>query len=180
MKKIILGLAAAALLSSSALFANEVAEVEHEGHGSNYYVIAKGIMALGEEVKKDGITEEGKTGYGVGIDVGYKLPHHFSVELFSNYAQNKVGEEDASYLAYGGALEYTYHAVKHVGVFVKGGFEFEEAEIADVSESESGLIYALGAEYEMNSHYDLLVEYEGTTVESTLGDVVFAGVKYNF
>ncbi len=176
MKKIILGLTTAALLSSSSLFANEVTEAEHKEHGSKFYVIAKGLAVLGEE--KDGV--EGDSGYGAGLDIGYKLPYHLSVELISSYAQNKIGEFDASYITYGGALEYTYHAAKHVGVFVKGGFEIEDAEVENESESESGLIYALGAEYEMDSHYDLLVEYEGSTIESTRGASVFAGVKYNF
>jgi len=176
MKKTILSLTTAALLSSSALFANEVTEAEHEGHGSKFYVIAKALVVLGEE--KNGV--EGDTGYGAGLDIGYKLPYHLSVELISSYAHNKIGEFDASYLTYGGALEYTYHVAKHAGLFVKAGLEIEDAEIENESESESGFIYAMGAEYEVASHYDVVVEYEGSTIESTRGPSVFAGVKYNF
>ena len=182
MKKTILSLLVAGLFSS--LSAQEVHG--HDEHGSKFYIIAKGLSVLGEEVEKNYITSEGDSGYGFGVDIGYKLPYHLSVELFSNYAENKVsvknvaGSEDASYVAYGAALEYTYHAAKHVGLFVKGGFEIEDAEVGRESESESGAIYAFGAEYEMNSHYDLLIEYEGSTVESTMGPLVFAGVKYNF
>lgn len=174
MKKTILAFLTATILGTLSLSAKEVHG--HEEHGSKFYMIVKGLEVLGE--KKE--NEKGDVGFGAGIDLGYKLPYHLSVELVSSYAKNKIGEFDATYITYGTALEYTYHLAKHTGVFVKGGYEFEDAEVEELSESENGFIYALGAEYAMNSHYDLLVEYEASTIESTRGASVFAGVKYNF
>lgn len=175
MKKLLLGLIA---ISMSVTIAQAAAHGEHR---SDYYAIVKGLMVTGGE-GKDGI--EGDAGYGIGFDVGYHLPHNFAVELVSSYAQNEVEAagitEDATYLTYGIALEYEHHLSKKIAGFVKGGFEIENAEIGEESESENGFIYAVGIEYIINHKYDIVLEVEESTIESPMGTSVFAGVKYNF
>jgi opacity protein-like surface antigen len=162
------------LFSPLSLFANE--SLHTKEHGSKYYVIAKGLMVLG--AKKEG--EEGDVGYGAGIDIGYHLPHDFAVEFVSSMAKNKVEQESVNYFTYGLALEYERHISKHFAAFVKGGVEVETENTEHTTESETGFIYAAGLEYIISPKYDIVLEYEGSTIESTMGECIFAGVKYNF
>lgn len=168
MKKTILGLSTALLLSSTSLLASDDSKV---------YVIAKALMITGDS--SHGHT--GNTGYGIGLDLGYKLPYHLSAELISTYATNSVDGHDASYLTYGAALVYTHHITSEAGVFVKGGYEMEDETIEGYADkSSNGFIYAVGAEYKIAPKYEALVEYEASTIEGPRGASIFAGVKYNF
>ena len=182
MKKTILGLSAALLLSSTAVLASE----DSSAHDSKVYVIAKGLSILGDTVDHGGHDWKGSTGTGIGIDVGYKINHSLAAEFVTTYASNTVDdghhEADATYTTYGLALAYVYHLSDKAGLLVKAGYESEQEEISDfgVDKSDSGFIYAVGAEYKIAPKYELLVEYEASTIEGPRGAGLFAGVKYNF
>lgn len=178
MKKVIVGLSAALLLSSTALVASDDSKV---------YVVAKGLVTLGDSYDHDGHELTGGTGAGFGIDLGYKINHSFSAELVTSYATNTVEdhlhvEADGSYMTYGAAIAYVYHLSDKAGLLVKAGYEMEKEKISDfhVDATHGGFIYAVGAEYKIAPKYEALVEYEGSTIHGPKGAAVFAGVKYNF
>ena len=193
MKKVILSLSVAMLLSGTALFASESGASYHD---SKLYVVAKGLVTTGDTVDHGHDIElDGDNGKGFGIDLGYKLTHNIALEFVSSYATNTVTETDmhdphhphiveadASYMTYGLALAYVFHATDKIGIVVKGGYEIEEEEIEDfhIDKKSYGGIYAIGAEYKLSSNYELLVEYEGSSIEGPRGVSIFAGVKYNF
>lgn len=158
---------------------------------SNYYLVVKALYSLPQKVDHDGHTLESEPGFGMGLDLGYKITHNLALELDFSYDENKVNAEDAHhvkhtydgiYYTYALDLAYTYHFTKRIGLMGKAGIEMEDERIdaLDIKTTETGLAYGLALEYVLTQHYEVLVEYEGTTIESPRGHSLFAGVKYNF
>lgn len=182
-KKIVL----ASFLSFSlapAAFAEHITHPKKEAN--NFYVIAKGLYTIGADVEEEGgAVLKGKSGKGFGVDLGYTLPYHFSVELDLSHSQNDVENEHdeietAKYWTYALDVVYVYHLTHEVRVIGKLGYEFEDEKIAEETLHENGMVYGGGVEYHLNDNYDLLVEYEGSTIDSARGDSIYAGVKYTF
>ncbi len=112
MKKLVIGLSTAALaLASTGVFASGHGEGYnyghhgaahgHDGHAtehsSPYYVVLKGLMTTGDKVSHGaGVTIDGNSGAGFGLDFGYKINHNFAIELVTSYAGNKVTETVAA------------------------------------------------------------------------------------
>jgi len=168
-----------------------VEEVSHDTHGSNFYVIVKGLTILGDDVAHGHDTLDGDQGYGFGIDLGYRIGNGFALEYDFSYATNTVTETDeahhthdadATYYTHAIHLVYTYHLTHTLGVFVKGGYEYETEEIEDlhIDSNADGFAYGVGLEYAVNDHYTLMAEYEGSDIEGPRGDAIFVGVMYNF
>ena len=166
-----------------------VEETSH--HESQFYVIAKGLTIGGDKVSHGHDVLDGDRGYGFGIDLGYRLGHGFALEYDFSYAKNTVTETnaahhsidaDATYTTHALHLVYTHHITDTVGVFVKGGYEYEKEEIKDlhIDASDKGFAYGVGVEYKIDNHYTFLVEYEGSNIEGPRGDAIFVGVMYNF
>ncbi|MDQ7085397.1 MAG: porin family protein [Sulfurovum sp.] len=205
-RKILLVVASCALASQVYAGGNTVSLVEtvvpvpyvaeshvEEAHhpASKYYVVVKGMTVLGADSTHGHDTLEGDQGYGVGIDVGYRIGNGFAVEYDFSYSTNTVietdlegtsHEGDASYSTQALFLVYTHHLTDTVGLFVKAGYEYETEVIDDlgIDSDADGFAYALGLEYAMNTHYTMLVEYESADIEGPRGDAVFVGMMYNF
>jgi opacity protein-like surface antigen len=181
-----------ASLASLAMTTGVMAK-EHHAKAGEFYLVAKALMTTSETLKEgDDITLDADVGGGVGIDVGYTLPYHFAVELDTSYSQNRVTEsrvgveekEDgiATYWTYAMDITYTFPVTHLIRVMGKVGYEFEHEEIDDlgVKGDDSGMVYGAGVEYHISDHYEALVEYEGSTIESPRGSSLYAGVKYIF
>jgi outer membrane autotransporter protein len=198
MKKTLLAAALSAQLTTQLFAGGDIAPVEihdepmvmeHEAE-SKFYVIVKALMILGDKVQHDGDTLDGDSGYGYGIDIGYRLGHGFALEYDFSYARNTVTEtngEDveeskASYYTHAVDLVYTYEFTETLGVFVKAGYEYEIEGIDDfnIDVDEDGFNYGIGVELAMNHKYKFVAEYEHSTIEGPRGDSIFAGVMYNF
>jgi len=169
----------------------DVAHHEEASHGSDFYVIAKGLTILGDDVAHGHDTLDGDRGYGFGLDLGYRIGNGFAIEYDFSYATNTVTETDAhhhsheadaTYYTHAIHLVYTYHVTHEFGVFVKGGYEYETEEIKDfhIDSHADGFAYGVGLEYAVNDHYTMIVEYEGSDIEGPRGAAVFVGVMYNF
>ena len=185
MKKIILSLALLTSLTSSLC-----AQEEHTSK-SGFYIATKALMTLGDKVKHGDATLDGSTGYGIGIDFGYKIGKGFAVEVDATYVENDVTEKNehgheitvtGSYITTSLDLVYAYPLTHELEIFIKGGYEYEIEKISDldIDTSDTGFIYALGLEYELNEDLSLLGEYEATTIEGPRGNSIFAGVVYHF
>lgn len=176
-------------LSTSASFAEESSE------SGEFYIVTKALFTTGETVKEGSDIEvEGKAGGGVGIDIGYTLPYHFAVELDTSYDKNGIHEtkqttlgpeeEDGmgTFWTYAMDVTYTVPVTEELGVMGKVGYEFERETITniDATAHDSGMVYGAGLEYHIVKHYEALVEYEGSTIDSPRGSSVYAGVKYIF
>lgn len=163
-------------------FAEGITHTKKEA--DNFYVIAKGLYTIGENVTKGHETLKGKAGTGFGIDVGYTLPYHFSIEFDASYSQNKFEEDhheyDAEFLTTALDVVYVYHITHTIRTIAKLGYELEFAKLAHEKEHGHGVVYGAGVEYHLNDNYDLLVEYEGSLIKSVRGPSVYAGVKYTF
>lgn len=171
-----------------------IEETHHEEaihNESNFYLIAKALTISGDTVNHGHATLDGDRGYGFGIDIGYRLGHGFALEYDFSRATNTVTETDehhhsdkgdATYTTHAIDLVYTHHLTHTVGLFVKGGYEYEKEEIDDfhIDSSDKGFAYGAGLEYKMTDQYTFVVEYEGSTIEGPRGDAIFAGVMYNF
>jgi outer membrane protein X len=162
---------------------------------TGFYTAVKAELTLGNTVEKSDVVKvEGHTGGGIGIEIGYKLGHGFAVETDGTYTRNTLTEvncetgtcentdADGEYMGVSLDLAYSYELTEHVAAFVKGGYEFEQETIDKLDEKgyDNGVVYAAGAEYAIGDHTALMAEYEGTTIDSPLGNSVFAGVIYYY
>lgn len=89
---------------------------------------------------------------------------------------------DGNYFTYGLSLAYTMHLTERAGLLFKVGYEGENETIngLGIDTTNDGFTYALGAEVKLNKHYELVFEYEGSSIKGPRGSSLFAGVKYNF
>lgn len=168
----------------------EVPEIHESSHGeSKFYIVAKGLRVLGEKYDNDGVTEDGSSDYGFGIDFGYKLSEHFALEYDFSYSKNTVveidehkDEEEVTGTYYTSAIDivYTHHLTHHFGLFVKAGIEIEQETIGHSDVTSLGIVGGVGAEYALNEHYSLLAEYERSSIRGPRGDGIFVGVMYSF
>ena len=171
---------------------------EHAKTGE-FYVVTKALLTVSETIKEgNGVEIEGKRGGGVGIDVGYTLPYHFAVELDTSYSKNSIREKriviegieeklevenaEGKYWTYALDVTYTLPVTHAIGIMCKLGYEFEHETIGkfNVDTHDSGMVYGAGIEYHLSDHYEALVEYEGSAIDSPRGSSVYAGVKYIF
>jgi len=172
--------ASVVLIGASSLYANEM---EHKSELQNYVAI-KAMYALGENYKE----LDGQDGYGVSIDLGRRIGYGFAIELDVSYENadvkfsegDEVIAESIDYYTSSIDLAYVYELTHKLGVLGKVGYEYEYADRKNESEHDTGFIFAGGFEYSVNHHYKALVEYETSTINGPKGDVVFAGVMYNF
>ena len=177
----------AAILVSVAAFASEEehAAVHEEHHAeSPYYVAVKGMYTLGDTYKN----EEGDPGYGVGIDLGYRLGHGLAIEIDGTYEngdvtakeeEEEIGESVEFYTA-SLDLVYVYEVGAGFGLLGKVGYEYEYEKIADETNDETDFVFAAGAEYEINEKFKTIAEYEHSLIDGPKGDAILAGIMYNF
>ncbi|MEN4053130.1 MULTISPECIES: porin family protein [Sulfurimonas] len=179
-KKILLTLA---LLGLGTQLSAYETEVEKE---SSYYVVVKGIYILGDDVKHEDVILKGDGNYGFGIDLGYRLEHGFALEYDFSYATNDVKEDintfNASYMTHALDLVYSYEIIHNTKLFAKAGYEYEKEKISDlnIDNSSDGAVLGAGVEYELDHTYNLVVEYEHSTIDGPRGDSINLGVMYNF
>ena len=105
---------------------------------------------------------DGDSGYGFGIDIGYRLGHGFALEYDFSYARNTVTETDGEdcgrelkhrTIHMQLDLVYTYEFTETLGVFVKAGYEYEIEGIDeyDIDVDEDGFNYGIGVELSIES-----------------------------
>ena len=194
MKKFVLMTSVASLMAIQLHAGGDIAPVEpaveipeiHENAESDFYVVVKGLRISGDKVDHEGVTLDGDSGYGFGIDLGYRLGNGFAIEYDFAYAKNTVteGEEEADAKYYSHALDlvYTYELTETVGLFAKAGYEYEIEKIKDydIDADDDGFNFGIGTEVAMGENYKFVVEYEHTTIEGPKGNSIFAGVMFNF
>jgi len=144
---------------------------------SNFYTVLKGISIMGDTYNCN-CTD---SGYGAGIDLGYKLGNGFATELGLSYAKNDLNNVsgDVSHKTGALSLVYTYPLTDVLGLFGKVGYMIEKSSL-DGSDNESGMLYGGGLEYGLGGNYAILGEYQATTIDSLRGDAASLGLKYNF
>ncbi|HSR73800.1 MAG TPA: porin family protein [Sulfurovum sp.] len=198
MKKTLLAAALSAQLATQLFAGGDIAPVEvhepevmeHESE-SKFYVVAKALMLLGDDVNHGEAVLDGDRDYGYGIDLGYRLGNGFALEYDFSYGLNTVSEIDAGEVIeearakyYTSALDlvYTYEVTEDLGIFAKAGYEYEWEKIAayDIDSEDHGFVFGAGVEVAMSESYKLIAEYEHSTIEGPRGDSIFAGVMYNF
>jgi len=177
----------ASLLVGSSVFGSEHEMVTEHEELENYIAV-KGMYTFGDDYEH----ESGEDGFGIGIDLGHRLGHGFAIEVDLSYEsadvtakEEEAGEivsitETAKYYTTSLDLVYVYELPYEVGIFGKVGYEYEYEEIGEASGDDTGFIFAVGAEYALNHTYKLLMEYETSTIDGPKGDMVYAGIMYNF
>jgi opacity protein-like surface antigen len=164
--------------------------VAQENH-SHYYIVTKALYSLGEKVDHGvGKTLESDSGVGIGIDFGYQINHHFAVEFDFSYDENEVEENDngtlhhadGTYYTYALDATYSHHLSKSLALMGKVGLELEDEQIKElgINTTETGLVYGIALEYLLNKHYEIVTEYEASSIESPRGSSIFVGVKRIF
>ena len=159
----------------------EVKKVEPKKEGG-FYIVAKGIRIAGDDAN----SLSTDSGYGAGLDLGYGFGNGLAVELGGSFTKNKLNnpaENEASYKTVDLSLVYTYDITKNWGIFGKVGYAQENVKInaLSIDDSDNGLIYGGGLEYNINDNYGIVAEYEGSTIDNSLrGDAIGLGLKYNF
>jgi len=192
MKKIVT-LMALSTFAALSLNAAEVAE-QHEAmehhHEKSFYVALKGIATLGDTMSEEHAILDGDAGLGFGVDLGYKLPYGFAVEIDVTYVGNTVTETNAvaeqeeisaTYMTSSLDLAYKYHLTREFGLVGKVGYEYELEQIdTKEDESDTGFIFAAALEYEVAEDIAILGEYEHSTIDGPRGDTLYAGVVFDF
>ena len=182
------------VISTSTLIAKE-----HAVKSGEFYLVTKALLTTAETIHEGhGVEIEGKRGRGLGIDVGYTLPHNFAIEFDTSYSINslyekhtviegveeKIEVKDARghYWTYAFDVTYTLPLTDNIGIMGKLGYEFEHEAIDkfNINAHDSGIVYGAGIEYHLSEHYEALIEYEGSTIDSPRGSSFYAGVKYIF
>ncbi len=182
----------AVLLFGACAYASEHKTEEHHAE-KPHYIALKGMYTFGENYTNDeGVLEEGEDGYGIAIDLGHRIGYGFSVEIDFSYEKADVTaheeeagkivllRETAKYYTSSIDLAYVYELTHSFGVLAKVGYEYEYEDIAGTTADDTGFIFAAGMEYSINHTYKALVEYETSTVDGPKGDMIYAGVMYNF
>ena len=169
---------------------NALSPMENTAEESNFYVIAKGMVILGDTVNHEDAILDGYRGMGFGIDLGYRVGYGFAVEYDFSYGQNRVIEKRGEDIERGTGeyytssldLVYTQEITKSIGIFGKVGYEYEWETISeyDIDNKNHDFVFGIGVENEINESYKLVAEYEHSLIEGPHGDTVFAGVMYNF
>jgi len=181
----------AALMFTTQLMAAEEMHEDTHHEESKYYVVVKGLYIMGDNTQHGEATLEGDDGYGVGIDLGYRLEYGFSLEYDFSYSTNSVTEKvadeeprsaDATYMTHAIDLVYGYSVTKELELFAKVGYEYEIEKIDDygIDNDSDGAVVGAGVEYELNSLYKIVGEYEHSTIDGPRGDSIYLGVMYNF
>lgn len=171
----------------------EVVETEaYEVEESRFYVVVKGLASLGAEAEHGEAILDGDGGYGIGIDLGYRLGKGFALEYDFSYAKNTVTEItehhepeefDAHYYTSALDLVYSYEATETLGIFAKVGYEYEWETIDELgidSSRDHGFVVGAGVEIALNEKYKVVGEYEHSTIDSPRGDSLYLGLMYNF
>jgi opacity protein-like surface antigen len=143
-------------------------EVEEKKSNSNFYIVAKGLSILGDEAD---------SGYGVGLDLGYRIGNGLAVELSATTSKNDldIGGDD-SYKTGALNLVYTIPVSDSIGIFAKGGYMIEDRD----NDDDKGFAYGGGLSYSMSDATAVVAEYQGSNIDSTRGDAVSLGLMYNF
>ncbi len=169
----------------------------HNQHGpqtAHFYLTPKPLYGSGDTAA--GI--RGENTWGGAMDFGYQPAgwKRLSLEINASYAKGdgiprpgkgKKGalvEEDLTYRGLGGFLAYT-HRLSWAALVGKLGYKYEheKAEIpgeASFTKDDTGLAYALGIEFHLSKRLELVLEGEGTTIDSPFGFGVQLGLKVLF
>jgi len=172
-------------LVTALTLSTQVMAEEHKSQESSFYVVAKALYIVGDDVQHGEAHLKGDDGIGFGIDLGYRLDYGFSVEYDFSYSTNDVEESEysanADYMTHALDLVYTYPATKELGVFAKVGYEYEKEKITDydIDSSDHGTVFGAGVEYELTHQYSLVGEYEHSTIDGPRGDSIYFGVMLN-
>ncbi|MDM5270760.1 porin family protein [Sulfurovum sp. zt1-1] len=200
MKKFVLMTSVASLMAMQLHAGGDIAPQEpvveeaemHEHAESDFYAVVKGLRITGDRVDHEGAILDGDSGYGFGIDLGYRLGNGFAVEYDFAYAKNTVSEldefgavvaeGDAKYYSHALDLVYTYELTETVGVFAKAGYEYEIEKIAEynIDADDHGFNFGIGTEVAMGENYKFVAEYEHSTIEGPKGNAIFVGIMINF
>jgi len=164
--------------------------MEQEAAESKFYIVAKGMMILGDTANHEEAVLDGDQDYGYGIDLGYRIGNGFAIEYDFSYSCNSViervgeDEEDGTAKYYTSALDlvYTYEVSEGVGIFGKVGYEYESETIDafDIDGNDNGVVFGAGVEVAMNETYKFVAEYEHSAIKGPRGDGILAGVMINF
>ena len=143
-------------------------KVEEKKSSGNFYVVAKGLSVLGDEAD---------SGYGAGLDLGYKFGNGLAVELSGTASKNDldIGGDD-SYKTGALNLVYTIPVSDSIGIFAKGGYMIEDRD----NDDDKGFAYGGGLSYNMSDATAVVAEYQTSNIDSTRGDGVSLGLMYNF
>ena len=183
MKKIFSLFVVGVVLFGTSVFAAEEMEESLKTEKSKplFYVTLKGIYTPGKSHKEF----EGRKGSGIGIDLGMPLAYGFAVELDGTYDKGDakiIDTEDTVTIKYYTTsldLAYVYDVTEEFGIIAKVGAEYER-EKAETTETSTGVSGALGLEYELNERFNVVGEYEISSIKGPKGDMVMAGIKIKF
>jgi len=183
---------------ATALYANEHTTVHSTPHACttvspHTYIVLKGLVTTGDTTSHGHhVALDGDSAKGLGLDLGYPLSHAFAVELTTSYASADVTETDtsdshhphhetlsATYLTYGMALVFNKHINHQAGIFAKVGVEREKETLNGHTQNDVGALFAIGAEYKILPGYELLAEYEKSTIAGPKGSSIYLGLKTN-
>ncbi len=157
-------------------------KVEEKKSESNFYAVLKGLSIMGDSAG----ALEADTGYGAGLDLGYRFGNGLATEIDLSFAKsdlNNAASNEASFKTAALSLVYTFPVTEAVGLFAKAGYMQEQTKVnaLDIDETDSGLTYGVGLEYKINDTYGVVAEYEGSAIDDSLrGDAVSLGLMYNF
>ena len=200
MKKVFITSLAAMAFSVATLNAHEQTAISEDGlaheteHAhSKFYAAPKGVVILGNTIDEEHKELKGGMGAGIGADFGYNFHKYFAMEFTTTYAQSSVTESEseegaeskgasAFFVTYGVDAVVNVEIIHNVIAVAKVGYGFEYEDLGDIDEkgTKHGITYALGGEYEITEHLEALVEYEGSTIESTRGHSIMFGAKFLF
>ncbi|HID15415.1 MAG TPA: porin family protein, partial [Candidatus Atribacteria bacterium] len=142
----------------------ETEEVEVFEEESRFYIVAKGLMILGDSTEHGEALLKGDRDYGFGIDFGYRIGNGFALEYDFSFSKNRVLETkpghtpeyvDADYTTSALDIVYVFEVTERVGLFVKAGYEYEWEEIEDlgIDSKEHGFVLGVGTEVAMNEKF---------------------------
>jgi hypothetical protein len=191
MKKILVTAVAALTLGTSAFAGGDIAPVEATvtpcTAAKTGLYLGGGVTALfTDTIGLDNY--DGEDGYGIQLNIGYDV---YTVDAFNVAVEARLGKTfwsmaDDTDVYTAGLFVKPEYKFGDFGVYGLAGYGVTKTEVNHVTDDASDFVWGGGADYAINSDWEVFIDYvvypetSNLVVKDGKNDILTLGVNYNF